>query len=117
MILLVEDSATCRAAVEAVLATAGYIVVTAATGAQALEILRRGDIDLVILDLLLPDVSGNEILEEVMRGPRVPVVVLSAELGELRESLRHLPAAIVNKSDGPEAILASARKATGETFL
>jgi CheY-like chemotaxis protein len=57
---------------------ADHVVLTAARGRQALDLLRRRHVDLVVLDLKLPDISGKEVLRQIRAAhPAVPVIVLT----------------------------------------
>lgn len=79
-ILLVEDSkflrlATCRA-----LCRAGYETCVASDGKQAVKLAREQLPELILLDLLLPGLSGPDVLKELKKDPataKIPVVVLS----------------------------------------
>lgn len=78
-ILLVEDSRFLRRANERVLAKAGYEVVTAADGEEALQLARTKAPDLILLDMLLPKLGGPEVLRALRGDPAtaaIPVVVL-----------------------------------------
>jgi len=80
-ILLVEDSRFLRRANERVLAKAGYEVVTAADGEEALQLARTSVPDLILLDMLLPKLGGPEVLRALRSDPAtaaIPVVVLSS---------------------------------------
>jgi CheY-like chemotaxis protein/anti-sigma regulatory factor (Ser/Thr protein kinase) len=89
-ILVVEDDAAAREVVSELLTTQGYIVATAADGAEARAQVATTLPDLVILDLLLPKVSGFELLAEWRANPRtadLPVFVLtSKDLSQEEES-------------------------------
>jgi CheY-like chemotaxis protein len=79
-ILLVEDSKFLRLATERALARAGYEVSSAADGEEALHVARERMPDLILLDMLLPKLSGPEVLmalkkDESTRG--IPVVVMT----------------------------------------
>lgn len=79
-VLVVEDEVKIRDLVRRYLEREGLAVVTTGSGAEALSILERGGIDLVVLDLNLPDVAGETIAVEV--AGRVPIVMLTAKSGE-----------------------------------
>src|SRR4051812_9518106 len=64
-VLVVEDDAETRGVVHALLVHAGYDVLVAATGAQALVGLAAEDVALVLLDLMLPDMDGLEVCARV----------------------------------------------------
>lgn len=83
-LLLVEDDATLRQALAFNLTREGYEVATAATGERALEAARSDRLDLIILDLMLPGMSGIEVLRVLRReGVTTPVIILSAKGDEI----------------------------------
>jgi two-component system alkaline phosphatase synthesis response regulator PhoP len=83
-ILVVEDDKTLRQALAFNLTREGYEVTTAADGEAALEGARHGRHDLILLDVMLPGMSGVEVLRVLRRdGVATPVIVLSAKGGEI----------------------------------
>jgi CheY-like chemotaxis protein len=81
LILLVDDSKFMRRVNERALARAGYDVATASDGEEALQIARTRIPDLILLDMLLPKLGGQEVLQALRRDPftaSIPVVVLSS---------------------------------------
>jgi DNA-binding response OmpR family regulator len=83
-LLLVDDDAVLTRAYRDRLSAHGFQVNTAATGAAALSILRSAKPDLVVLDLMLPDCSGVEVLNNIRSAPRLahtPVVMLANSYG------------------------------------
>ena len=89
-ILLVEDSRAIRLENERALIEAGYEVICAEDGQRALQLAGERQPDLILLDLLLPKMSGVEVLEYLKSNPgtaQVPVVVLSALYEKNREKL------------------------------
>ena len=81
-ILVVDDEPKIIEVVAAYLASRGFRVLSAGTGRQALEILAREKVSLVLLDLMLPDISGEDVCLEIRRTSRVPVIMLTAKSGE-----------------------------------
>jgi CheY-like chemotaxis protein len=80
-ILLVEDSRFLRIATERVLSKAGYRVICARDGDEALALAGSDIPDLIVLDMLLPKLSGPEVLRSLKKNDRtahIPVVVLSS---------------------------------------
>jgi two-component system cell cycle response regulator CtrA len=77
-VLLVEDDLTAARGVSMMLRSQGAIVDQTDTGEEALELVRHYDYDIMVLDLLLPDMEGYEVVRR-MRGSRVetPVLILS----------------------------------------
>jgi len=77
-ILVIDDEKNIRTGLAAALKLDGYEVVLAADGREGMEIALRGDIDLVITDLRMPLMSGEEVLKRVTtETPGVPVIVLT----------------------------------------
>ena len=60
------------------LAPEGFLSLTAATGPTGLELLARSVVDLVVLDVMLPELSGFEVLRRIRATSRVPVIMLTA---------------------------------------
>lgn len=81
-VLLVDDEATIVNAVRAYLQKDGYRVVTAADGRTALEVFEREHPDLVILDLMLPGISGWEVCQRIRASAPTPIILLSARTAE-----------------------------------
>ena len=77
-LLVVEDDDQLRKALVLTLRSRGYTVHAAATGAEALERVRTSRLDVVVLDLGLPDIDGVRVIEQVREHSGVPIVVLSA---------------------------------------
>src|SRR5512140_2465238 len=78
-VLILDDEPVIRDVLGSVLAKAGFVTREAATAAEGLERLSKEPIDLLLLDLMLPDRPGLEVLAEVRaRHPEVPVVVVTA---------------------------------------
>jgi DNA-binding response OmpR family regulator len=83
-VLLVEDDTTLRQALTFNLTREGYDVSTAADGEAALEAARNEHLDLVLLDVMLPGMSGVEVLRVLRReGIATPVIILSAKGDEI----------------------------------
>ena len=89
-ILLVEDSLTILRANESALHRAGYEVICAEDGESALKMAQEHKPDLVLLDMILPKMSGPDVLKHLKREPataEIPVVVLSSLSEKNREKL------------------------------
>ena len=81
-ILVVEDEDKLRDLLRLTLERAGFAVLTAAAGAEGLDLCRRSSIDLVMLDLRLPDISGYEVASQIRRWSGVPILMLTAKITE-----------------------------------
>lgn len=88
-ILFVEDEKTIRDAVTAYLEREGYWVTAVADGQAALEQFAKHRFDLVILDLMLPKVPGEQVCRAIRDGSDVPIIMLTAK-GELEDKVRGL---------------------------
>jgi two-component system OmpR family response regulator len=82
-ILVVEDDQTLLSALKYNLTKEGYSVVTAADGAQALEVARSAQPGLVILDIMLPGINGFEVCRILRREMAVPILMLTAKNEEV----------------------------------
>jgi two-component system response regulator RegX3 len=82
-ILVVEDEASFSEALEFLLGKEGFSVVTADNGATALKKFDQGGIDLVLLDLMIPEVSGTEVCRQIRAKSRVPIIMLTAKDSEV----------------------------------
>ena len=79
-VLVVEDEESIRKFVKINLDRAGFIVEEAATGEEAIEIARREEIDIVILDIMLPGIDGFQVCK-ILRSefPRLGIIMLTAK--------------------------------------
>jgi adenylate cyclase len=80
-ILVVDDTAASARLLQGLLEIQGYLPIVAATGAEALDAVAREQPDLVLLDLLLPDLDGHEVCRRLREDPAtrfLPVIVLTA---------------------------------------
>lgn len=80
-ILLVDDSSTNNLLLQTVLGKNGFTTEVAFSGKDALKILKKKKISIILLDLMMPGMSGQEVLEAVKSNPetaQIPVLVVSA---------------------------------------
>jgi signal transduction histidine kinase len=101
-VLVVEDDDSVRELLRKVLSSHGHAVETASCGATALQSLARALPDVVVLDLMLPHVSGHDVLRRLRSmdgGAQLPVLVLSAHepWGTEADQLRELSAEVALK--------------------
>ncbi len=82
-ILVVEDESSFSEALEFLLGKEGFSVVTAATGTEALKKFEQGGIDLILLDLMIPEVSGTEVCRQIRAKSKVPIIMLTAKDSEV----------------------------------
>src|SRR5262245_50975181 len=77
-VLVVDDDAVQRADLAEMVSSLGFAVRTAADGKEALEVIDSGSIGIIVTDLMMPRMSGSELLQELAeRGDRTPAIVLT----------------------------------------
>ena len=81
-IVVIDDEESVRDVVKAYLERDGFTVYVAANGRDGLALAERRSPDLIVLDLMLPDISGEEICQEVRGRSDVPIVMLTAKASE-----------------------------------
>jgi len=107
-ILVVDDEPGVLRLFEKILVAGGYDVVTAENGKQALELMRKSDLSLVVLDISMPEPDGIEVLQYIRgHAPGLRVLAVSGFMGgALLEPSRVLGAtAALNKADAPDKLL------------
>jgi CheY-like chemotaxis protein len=118
-ILLVEDSKFLRLATERALARAGYEVCSAADGEEGLRMAQARLPDLILLDMLLPKVSGLDVLKALKKNAStkaIPVVVISGMTEKNAPRLQEdgaagfLEKSTLEMDKGPERLLARVRE-------
>ncbi|MCZ7535987.1 MAG: response regulator transcription factor [Acidimicrobiia bacterium] len=83
LVLVVDDEQSYRDALSIALESEGFAVVTASDGAQALEVFDATDPAVVLLDVMLPNVSGIDVCREIRARSRVPIIMVTARAGEI----------------------------------
>ncbi len=81
-LLVVDDKPELRLLLQEYFAQEGYRVLTAANGAQALELARRERPDLIILDIMMPEMDGYAFLRTYTREAPTPIILLTARVDE-----------------------------------
>jgi two-component system KDP operon response regulator KdpE len=112
-ILVVDDEPNIQAAVRPLLMSSGYEVLMAMTGRAALDAVERQSLDVIVLDLGLPDMDGIEVCRLIREERKVPIIVLSAR-GAEKDKVHALDAGAddyVTKPFGSEELLARIRVA------
>ncbi|AKL93987.1 sensory transduction protein RegX3 [Clostridium aceticum] len=81
-ILIVEDEESIADVVRAYLEKEGYNTFVAYNGSKAIDIFNQQEIDFIILDLMLPDLSGEEVCKKIRIKSQVPILMLTAKAQE-----------------------------------
>lgn len=82
-ILVVEDEQSLREPLVYLLNKEGFETIEAADGTQAVKLFEKGNVDLVLLDLMLPGISGNEVCRIIRQTSQVPIIMLTAKDSEI----------------------------------
>lgn len=81
-ILIVEDEVSIRDVLKSYFQKEGWGVFTAGDGAEALEISKQFKLDMILLDLMIPKIPGEEVCEEIRRTSNVPIIIISSKSRE-----------------------------------
>lgn len=87
-VLVIEDNSIVCQMVDAVLSKEGFRVFIADTGEKGLQIYAAESIDLILLDLMLPRISGDEILMRIRQTSQIPVIIISAKDTDVEKAIR-----------------------------
>lgn len=82
-ILIVDDDGTILEVLKLISEMAGYNVQTAASGEEALTIIKKDLPDLIVLDMLLPGINGKQVCKKIKNNPKtqkIPIVMISANI-------------------------------------
>lgn len=118
-ILVVDDEPKLIEVVRAYLERDGYRVVVASNGREALERFHQAQPDLVVLDLMLPELDGLEVCRRLRQESPVPIIMLTARVEEVDELLGLELGAddYITKPFSPRALLARVRAVLRRTSL
>ena len=115
MILVVEDESRVREAVQSLLLSLDYRVVTAAHGREALEICQVERLDLVITDLVMPEMGGRALVRALQKGyPEVPLLVITGYVGYTDDLEEGAVAGVIEKPLVPAALARAVRRTLDE---
>lgn len=87
VVLIVDDEKEIRDLVEIYLKGEGYITIKAGDGEEALEILEKNKVDLIILDIMMPKLDGIEMCLKVRETRNIPIIMLSAKTQDMDKIL------------------------------
>lgn len=114
-ILVVEDDLVTQNMIKTTLRNAGYQVFTASTGKEAIELAQKRLPEVIVLDIMMPDMDGGEIAEALRNDPKsakTPIIFLSALVTgkEERVSSQKDPTVFMSKPFNRERLLNEVRK-------
>lgn len=114
LILIVEDAQFTRNIIVKFLKKEGYAILEASNGREGLQVIRDRAPDCILLDLLMPDLNGLQVLEALQaEGSTIPVIVLTADIQQTtRQQCMNLGAfLVINKPPNRDELLAVIQKA------
>ncbi|OVE75831.1 hypothetical protein BVX97_03200 [bacterium E08(2017)] len=115
-VLIVDDEKAFRETTRIFLETDGYEVTTAANGDDGLRLARKDEPDIVLLDLIMPGISGVDFLKELHKMyPDIPVIMITAwpDAEIISEAMEYAPITLLPKPASREVII----KAINRTLL
>ncbi|HEY9852015.1 MAG TPA: response regulator [Leptolyngbyaceae cyanobacterium] len=116
LVLIIEDAALLRKMVQRILKPEGYRLLEAENGVKGLEMIRTHKPDCILLDLLMPEMDGRQVLKALQtEALKVPTIVLTADIQEsTRQECLELGAlTVLNKLPKPEELSYWVKKAIG----
>jgi signal transduction histidine kinase len=119
-LLIVDDDTQLLRGLEIRLTAAGFNVVTAVDGETALEVIAKGNPDMILLDNFMPGIEGWEVLSRLKSDPAtadIPVVMLSAGLRDQQKCLDLGASFFLQKPCDVKTIVAALREATAKPVL
>lgn len=107
LILIVDDAAFSRRMIRKALQTDGYEILEATNGREGLEMASTHTPDLILTDLLMPDLHGFELLQAIQqKGLKIPTIIISADIQESsrQQGLQLGAAGFINKPPKAEEL-------------
>ena len=104
-VLVVDDEPGVGNVLRIKLRIAGYDVTTTTSGAKAIELVRTQEPDVVLLDILMPDVSGFDVLEKVRTFSSVPIIVFTARREVVEEAMQNGANDSITKPFDPDQLI------------
>lgn len=89
-ILAVDDQLTIRSMIKAILDGAGYDVITASDGNEAIGLAQSNQFDMVITDINMPNMNGFDLLQNIKKMPdynHIPILMLTTETSSIKKSI------------------------------
>ncbi|MBW4440157.1 MAG: response regulator [Plectolyngbya sp. WJT66-NPBG17] len=112
-VLIIDDAAFSRRMLRKYLQVDGYEILEAATGQEGLEMIKSHHLSCILTDLLMPDISGFELLDQLQQsGLKIPTIIISADIQDSsRQKGMELGAVgFINKPAKEEAVRQAVRQ-------
>lgn len=93
---------------------AGYDAVSTTSGAEAIELVRTQKFDVMLLDIVMPDVTGMDVLDRVRAFSQIPIILFTARIDIFEMAKRYGANDYISKPLNPDILVAKIKKALGE---
>ena len=113
-VLIVDDEPNIGRIFGLKLKLAGYDVVSTTCGAQAIELVQTQDFDVMLLDILMPDVTGMDVLEKVRAFSQIPIIIFSAKQDIVDFAMKMGANGAVSKPLNPDYLIQKIEDILGE---
>ncbi len=113
-VLIVDDEPHIGKVFGMKLQLAGYDVLFTTSGAEAIQMVRSEKPDVVLLDIVMPDVSGFDVLDQVRTFSQVPIIVFTARPEIIRQAIRFGANDAIGKPLDPEKLVEKIKALVGD---
>lgn len=108
-VLIVDDEPTICQIVSLKLTISGFDTITTTSGAEAIGLVQKENPDVILLDILMPDVTGFEVLDRLRAFSSTPIVVFTARPDLAQEAVRHGANDCIAKPFNPDKLVEKIR--------
>ncbi len=113
-ILIVDDEPQIGKIFGLKLQLSGYDVVSTTSGAEAIELVRNDKFDIMLLDILMPDVTGFDVLDQVRQFSQIPIIVFTARHDIFAHAKRFGANDYISKPLNPDLLVEKIKGVLGE---
>jgi DNA-binding response OmpR family regulator len=114
-ILIVDDEPQIGKIFGLKLKLSGYEVVSTTSGAEAIELVRNQKFDLMLLDVLMPDVTGMDVLDSVRQFSKIPIIIFTARVDIFEVAKRFGADDYISKPLNPDRLIEKINFVLGQT--
>jgi len=108
-VLVVDDEPAILKVLGIELKLSGYEVITTTSGAEAIELVRNQEPDIVLLDVVMPETSGLEVLQQVRKFSQVPIIIFTGHPTVIKLALQNGATESISKPFDPDLLVAKMR--------
>lgn len=108
-VLVVDDEPAIGKVLGIKLNLAGYDVITTTSGAEAIELVRKENPDIMLLDIVMPDVTGFDVLQSIRTFSELPIIVFTARQDNFKTAMGMGASDFINKPFQPDILVEKIR--------